>query len=62
MPTPTTNMVDSSVEINQSGNDLSFKAEYDPSGNLIQIMYRHDFPAALRLSTSSIVWVSMDGI
>ena len=62
MATNLVTLVDSSLELNEQQYDLSFKAEYDASGRLINIVYRHDFPTALRMHTASIVWVDMNGV
>lgn len=55
------NLVDYSVEVNKTVYDLVFRADYDGDGKSILVSYRHNFPMPLRMTTSSIVWISMGG-
>lgn len=55
MATSAVALADTGVEINNTVYDISFRAVYDSYGN-IQILYMHNFPAALTFNTSSIIW------
>jgi hypothetical protein len=57
--TTQTDLVDSGIEIDDypSGSSLTFSSQYASDNISVQILYSHNYPVPLTLSTSTIQWV-----
>lgn len=57
-PSPQVTLTDSGTEINNSvgPSTITFMAEYNIDTVSVDILYMHDFPGNLTLSSSSIIW------